>query len=281
MPLMPSRCTSRVDDVAAEGERGEDGGLGRGVVAVHVGRRVALGQPESLGLAQDVVVAVALLLHAGEDVVGRAVDDPHDTHDLLARQRLAQRPDHRDGAGHRRLVEQVHAGGGGDFGQLGAGDGQQRLVARDDRLAVAQRRLDELVGRVQAADQLDHDVDVVPRHQGGGVGADEPASMAGAPGLLRVGHGDADQLQADARAGGDVVGAGEEDLGQRAADVAAAEQARPGRSGPGARARWGGVGRGHRQTCAGPVGGHLQTVQAARAAAEWCYHHAAPAGWLP
>ena len=163
-----------VDDVAAEGERGQDGRLGRGVVAVHVGRGVGLGQAESLGLAQDVVVGRALLLHAGEDVIGRAVHDPHDALDPLAGQRLAQRPDHRDGAGDRRLVEEVHPGGGGHFGQLRAGDGEQRLVAGDDGLAGAQRRLDELVGRVQAADELDHDVDVVARHQGGGVGADQP-----------------------------------------------------------------------------------------------------------
>jgi hypothetical protein len=75
-----------VDDITAEGQGGEDGGLGRGIVAVDVGRRVALGQAERLRLAQDVVVVGALFLHAGEDVVGRAVDDAHDADDLLPRQ---------------------------------------------------------------------------------------------------------------------------------------------------------------------------------------------------
>ena len=76
--------------------------------------------------------------------------------------------------------------------------------------------------------------------------------MADGPGPLGVGHGDADELEADARAGGDVVGAGEQDLGQGTADVAAAEQADAhGRSLMGVR---GG---------AGLVGSHLQTVQAA------------------
>ena len=46
----------------------------------------------------------------------------------------------------------------------------------------------------------------------------------GSPWLGRVGHGDADQLEADAGAVGYVVGPGEEDLGQGAADVAAAQQ---------------------------------------------------------
>ena len=162
-----------IDHVAAEGERGQDGRLRRGVVPLDVRGGVALGQAELLRLAQHVVVAGALLLHAREDVVGRAVDDPHDPDDLLSGQRLAQRPDDRDGAGHRRLVEQVHARRGGDLGQLGAGDGQERLVGGDHRLAVAQGRLDQLVGRVQPTDDLDHDVDVVPRDQGGGIGPDE------------------------------------------------------------------------------------------------------------
>ena len=65
--------------------------------------------------------------------------------------------------------------------------------------------------------------------QGGGVRADQPGVHGGGPGLLRMGHGDADELEPDARTGGDVVGAREEYLGQRAADVAAAEQCDPDR----------------------------------------------------
>ena len=250
-----------VDDVRPEREGGQDGGLGGGVVPLDVGRGVALGQAELLRLAQHVVVAVALLLHAGEDVVGRAVHDPHHAEDLLARQRLAQRPDDRDGAGHRRLVEQVDPGGRRHLGQLGAGGGQQRLVARDDRLAVAQGGLDQLVRRVQAPDQLDHDVDVVARDERGGVGADEARVDGRGAGLVRVGDGDPDQLQADAGTGGDVVGAGEEYLGQRAADVAAAEQRDPHRRRR-VRVRVGGA-----VPPGGGLGGsHLQTVQAAHGA---------------
>ena len=254
-----------VDDVRPEREGGEDGGLGRGVVALHVGRGVPLGQPELLRVAQHVVVAVALLLHAGEDVVGGPVDDPHDAQDLLAGERLAQRPDDRDGTGHGRLVEEVHAGRGGDLGQFGPGGGQQRLVAGDDGLAAAQRRLDQLVGRMEPADQLDDDVDVVPGHQCGGIGADEVPVDGRCAGLVRVGHGDPDQLEADAGAGGDVVGTGEEYLGQRAAHVAAPEQRHADR-GRGVRVRPVGGALGCIGAGPGLVGGHLQTVQAARAA---------------
>ena len=75
-----------VDDVAAERKRSQDGCFRRGVVPLDIRRGVALGQAELLGFAQHVVIAVAVLLHAGEDVVGRAVDDPHDPNDLLPRQ---------------------------------------------------------------------------------------------------------------------------------------------------------------------------------------------------
>ena len=249
-----------VDDVAAERERSQDGGFRRGVVPLDVRRGVALGQAELLGLAQHVVVAVAVLLHAGEDVVGRAVDDPHDPDDLLPRQRLAQGPDHGDGACHRRLVEQVHPGGGGHLGQLGAGHGEQRLVRRHDRFAVAQGHLDQLVRRMEATDDLDHHVDVVAGHQRGGVVADEVGPDGGGARAVRVGDGDADELQADAGTGGDVVVADEQDLGQCAADVAASEQGDT--HGRGRVRVWVGAAAGR---CAGLVGGHLQTVQAARA----------------
>ena len=59
-------------------------------MALDVRRRVPLGQPERLRLPQDVLVAVALFLHAGQDEVGRPVDDAHDAHDLLAGQGLAE-----------------------------------------------------------------------------------------------------------------------------------------------------------------------------------------------
>ena len=249
-----------VDDVAAERERSQDGRFGRGVVPLDVRRGVALGQAKLFGLAQHVVVAVAVLLHAGEDVVGRAVDDPHDPDDLLPRQRLAEGPDHRDGACHGRLVEQVHAGGGGHLGQLGAGHGEQRLVRRDDRLAVAQGRLDQLVRRMEATDDLDHHVDVVAGHQRGGVGTDEVGPDGGGARAVRVGDGDPDELEADAGAGGDVVAAAEQDLGECTADIAASEQGDTHGRGR-VRVRVGTAAR----HCAGRVGGHLQTVQAPRA----------------
>ena len=139
--------------------RGEDRRLGAGVVALDVGGGIALGVPELLGLGQRLGVRRARLGHAGEDEVGRAVDDAHDPADVLAGQRLAQRAHDRDAAGHRRLEQQVDPGRLGRGEQLGAVVGQQLLVGGDHRLAGLQRREDQLAGRLDAADHLDDHVD--------------------------------------------------------------------------------------------------------------------------
>ena len=134
-PEMPSRWTSLGDDPLPEADGGQDGGLGGGVEALDVGRRVELGEPERLGLGQGVGVGRARLGHAGEDVVGRAVDDAHHPVDPVAGERLPQRPEERDAPADRRLEQQVDVGGDGRLEQLGADVGQQLLVGADDRLA--------------------------------------------------------------------------------------------------------------------------------------------------
>jgi hypothetical protein len=109
---------------------------------------------------------------------------------------------------------------------------------------------------MEAAHDLDDHVDVVAGDQGGGVGADEAGAggfYGRRAGLGRVGDRNADELEADAGPGGDVVLAGEEYLGQGASDVAAAEQGDPHRG------RRVGVRMG-----SGRGGGHFSTVQAAR-----------------
>src|SRR5439155_19439951 len=78
-----------------------------------------------------------------------------------AGQRLAQRPQDRDGPGHRRLEVEVALRllGGGEQG--GAVLREERLVRRDDRGAVLEGRQDQRAGRLDAADDLDDEVDVL------------------------------------------------------------------------------------------------------------------------
>ena len=59
-------------------------------------------------------------------------------------QRLGQRADHRDGAGHGGFEVQVDMGVFGGLRQLAGGHRHQRLVGGDDRLALFQRGEDRL-----------------------------------------------------------------------------------------------------------------------------------------
>ena len=147
-------------DGGAERDAGDDGGLGAGVVALDVGGGVGLGEAQALRLGQRVGVRRASLGHAREDVVGGAVDDAHHPGDALADQRLAQRTDDRDAAGHGRLEEEVDPGALGGLEELGAVLGQQLLVPGDHGLARLERSEDQLAGRLDATDELDHEVDV-------------------------------------------------------------------------------------------------------------------------
>ena len=165
-----------------------------------------------------------------------------------------KRSDDGDGAGHGRLVEQVDPAEAATSASSAPATASSALFAVTTGLPLRRAVSTRSPGRMQPADDLDDDVDVVAGHQCGGVGADETGRDGHGPGPVRVGHSDADELEADARTGGDVLGTGEQDLGQRAPDIAAAEQATR-TVGPGGRGAGG----------AGLVGGHLQRYRCAPA----------------
>ena len=109
--------------------------LVRGVEAADVEGGVGLGVALGLRLGQHVGEGAMLLLHLRQDVVAGAVQDAVHAPDLVAGQRLAQRLDDRDAAGHRRLEIEGDAVLLGELGKLGAMLGEQRLVGGDDVLA--------------------------------------------------------------------------------------------------------------------------------------------------
>ena len=145
----------------AEGECRQDRQLVRGIGPVHVGGRVGLGVAERLGFGQHHREIAPGFAHLGQDVVAGAVQDAADPLQPVRRQPLAQRLDHRDAAGHRRLERQRHPGPLGGVGQLRAVYGDQRLVRRHHRTALRQSRLDQRPrSALGAADQLHHHVDI-------------------------------------------------------------------------------------------------------------------------
>ena len=131
-----------------EGEAREDRRLLRGVVALDIGGRVGLGVAEPLRVGEHVAELGALGVHAVEDVVRRAVDDAHDPLHAVARERVAQRADDRDGAGRGGLVVDLRADLVGGVEDLGTVRGEQRLVGRDDVGAGVDRL--QQVGRAPA-----------------------------------------------------------------------------------------------------------------------------------
>ncbi|CAM5730020.1 hypothetical protein SMICM304S_03128 [Streptomyces microflavus] len=192
-------------DPGVEGDPGEDRGLRGGVEALDVGGRVGLGVPEGGGLVERLGVAGAAGVHLVEDEVGRAVHDAENPVDLVARERLAQRPHQRDGPGDGGLVIQVAAVllGGGVQGR--AVLGEQCLVGGDDARAVLEGGGDERAGRLDAPDDLDHDVDVAALHERGRVGGDQ-CGVDALTHLRGAADGDADELHGRTDARREVVG---------------------------------------------------------------------------
>ena len=73
--------------LAVKGQRRQDRRLGRSVGAEHVGRWVAFGESQALGLLQYRRVVAATSSHGGQDEVGRPIHDAHHPVDLLASER--------------------------------------------------------------------------------------------------------------------------------------------------------------------------------------------------
>ena len=71
---------------ATEGQAGQDGGLGGGVMTVDISRRVSFGESEALRLAQGIGVGQTLLGHGRQDEIGGPVDDPDHAPDALSGQ---------------------------------------------------------------------------------------------------------------------------------------------------------------------------------------------------
>ena len=192
-------------DARVEGQAGQDRGLGGGVEPLDVGGRVGLGVAELLGLLQRLGEPGAGGVHLVEDEVGGAVDDAQHPGHLVAGQRLAQGPQDRDRTRDRGLVVEVALGLGRRLEERRPVLGQQRLVGGDDAGAVVERGQDQGPGRLDAADDLDDQVDVVAGHESRGVGGQQPLGHVHVTRRVEASYGDADELDRRAHAGGQVV----------------------------------------------------------------------------
>ena len=147
---------------------------------------------------------------------------PEDLGDLVARERLAQRPQQRDGPGDGSLEVQVDAVARGGLVEGRAVGGEEGLVGGDDARARGHGRQDERAGRLDAAHHLDDDVGAAGS-DAGGIGGDEVGRDAGA-GLGSVAHGHRRQDDGRAHPLLEVLGALEQEAGHRCPHRAAAQQ---------------------------------------------------------
>ena len=132
----------------------------RRVEAVDVKRGIRLGVAELLGVLEDDVKGKALILHAREDVVARAVEDAVDRLGVIARETLAQHADDRNAAADRGTEIDVDVVGLRRLENLLAVLGEQLLVRRHNTLLRVERIQDKLLRNARAADRFDDDLNL-------------------------------------------------------------------------------------------------------------------------
>ena len=200
----------------AEGNARQNRHLCSRISAVHVLRRVGLRVAEALSLGKGVRVGGAVL-HLGEDVVRRAVDDSEYPVHVGDDERFPEHLDDRDRGTHGRFEPQLYAGAGCGREQVGCALRDQLLVGRDDVLAGAEELQHVVAGRLDSAHHLGHHGDVrvvanvLERPGQDLVGGSE------APLLVGIANECLHHTQPVARGPLDVVGA----LGQEPVDSAA------------------------------------------------------------
>jgi hypothetical protein len=155
----------------------------RRVDALDVERGVGLGVATRLRFGKHRRERRALCAHLGQDEVRCAVDDARDPLQPIGGKTLAQRLDDRNTAGDRTFEGHHHALGMRRREDLVAVPREQRLVRRDDVLAVGDRLQDERARGLEPADQFDDDVDVRIGEHRRRIGSE---LEAGAPGGRRT-----------------------------------------------------------------------------------------------
>ena len=108
--------------------------------------------------------------------------------------------------------------------QFGADVGEQFLVAGDDRLAGRQRSRDQFACRLDAADHLDHEIDVGIGDHGQRVAGENALGERDAPVARQVADGDAPDLETESGASFDRLRLALDERHEGGTDVAAAEQ---------------------------------------------------------
>ena len=192
-------------------------------MAVEVVGRVGLRIPALLRVGHGPVKVIPRL-EPPQDVIGGAVDHRGDPPDLVTSQRVAEHRENRDGGAHRGLERQPTARGPHSLHQPVAGGGDDGLVGGHDTQSTLECGVEQGAGRLQASQQLDHDVHVRGRHHRGRIGVDGHPTSGQLASSSRVPLRDAAQHQRAAAPGCQAIGMRLELSGDRRTDRPHAEQ---------------------------------------------------------
>ena len=146
-------------DGDAKGEAHEDRELGAGIEAADVFSGVGLGIASLLRLSQHRGIFRAGF-HFAEDEVAGAVEDAFNALDAVAGQALLEGGNDGDSAGHGSAVFEVPAFGSGEPLEFHAMIGNELLVGGDHALAGLEGAADPSACGIEAAGQLDDDIDI-------------------------------------------------------------------------------------------------------------------------
>ena len=130
-----------------------------GIPAVDVECRIGLGIAKLDRLRQCLGIIKARLLHPGQDVVARAIENAVDRFDAVADKGIAERLDDRNPSGDRRFKEDRHLMLAGQGKNLLPPLGQQRLVSGDHDPPRADGCRRQIKSLRCSSNQLDDDPD--------------------------------------------------------------------------------------------------------------------------
>lgn len=171
-------------DAAPVGKAGKDGDLVGGIEAVHIGGGIGFGVAEGLGIGEDIGEVTALMGHAGEDVVGGAVDDAGDAGDAVGAEGLLEGLDDGDAAADGSFEQDVDAcffGGGEEFVAV---EGDRCFIGSNHMLAMLNSFEHEAAGGFEAADDFNDDVDVGVGDDGVEIGGEAIGGEVDVAGLV-------------------------------------------------------------------------------------------------
>ena len=206
----------RIGIVHAPCEADKQHELVRGVEPVDVQRGIGLGVALFLRFGEGRGEVDALAGHFRKDIVAGAVQNAFERSDMVPGKAFLQRLDDGDAARHAGFIEQSGALFVGQPEQAFAFFREQGLVGGDDLFALCEAARDELLGRVDAAHQLDDHVNVGIVGKGHGIGRQAHALRKIAF-TVRIADGDSLQIKVAAGAGPDFFGV----FGQQAHKAAA------------------------------------------------------------